>query len=98
MHRQHLIASFAAGLALAAVASAAEIGLPLAAPAPGGVAVVCVGRTSDPAPRVAFDGQRVRVARAGDTWQAVIGLPLALKPGPYELTVLDGGNGARMIP
>ena len=82
-----------AGLALAAAAPAAEIALPLASPVPGGVALVCVGRAADPAPRVVFDGRRVLVARAGDTWQAVVGLPLALKPGAHELSVLGGGKG-----
>jgi murein DD-endopeptidase MepM/ murein hydrolase activator NlpD len=65
---------------------------------PGGVAIVCVGRTSDPAPRVAFDAQRVLVMRAGDFWEAVVGLPLGTQPGARELTVLEGEQGARMIP
>ncbi len=92
-----VIALIAPGLALAVSASAADIALPLAAPVPGGVAVICVGRAPDPAPRVAFDGQRVLVARAGDAWQAVVGLPLSLQPGAYELTVLDGETSARVI-
>ena len=94
----HLFALIAQGLALAAVASAPEGNLPLAAPVPGGVAVVCVGRASDPAPRVAFDAQRVLVMRAGGSWEAVVGLPLGTQPGTQELTVLEGEQGARMIP
>jgi murein DD-endopeptidase MepM/ murein hydrolase activator NlpD len=94
MNRLHLLASIAPGLALAAAAWAAQSDLPLAAPVPGGVAVVCVGRAPDPAPRVAFDGQRVRVARVGDDWHAIVGLPLALKPGAHELSVLDGEKAA----
>jgi murein DD-endopeptidase MepM/ murein hydrolase activator NlpD len=91
-------ASFlAAGLALAAPALAAEDELPMPAPVPGGVAVVCVGRASDPAPRVVFDAQRVLVTRAGDVWQAVVGLPLALKPGAHDLTVLDGEREAHVV-
>jgi murein DD-endopeptidase MepM/ murein hydrolase activator NlpD len=95
MRRLHILALIVPGLALAAAAS--ENGLPTAAPVPGGVAVICVGRAPDPAPQVAFDGQRVRVARVGDTWQAVVGLPLALRPGAYELAVRDGEKSARMI-
>ncbi|MGB7543002.1 MAG: peptidoglycan DD-metalloendopeptidase family protein [Burkholderiales bacterium] len=97
MRRLHLPAFIVPGLALAAAAWASGNGLPTAAPVPGGVAVICVGRAPDPAPRVAFDGRRVLVARVGDTWQAVVGLPLALRPGAHELTVLDGEKSAHTI-
>jgi murein DD-endopeptidase MepM/ murein hydrolase activator NlpD len=97
MRHLHILALIVAGLALAAAAWAAGNGLPMAAPVPGGVAVVCVGRAPAPAPRVAFDGQRVLVARVEDTWQAVVGLPLALRPGAHQLSVLDGEQGARTI-
>jgi hypothetical protein len=81
-------------LALAGAApSFAESSLPLSAPVPGGVAVVCLGRASEPAPRVAFDGRRVLVMRVGDTWRAVVGLPLALRPGGHALEVEDGDGG-----
>jgi len=93
----YTLAVVASGFALAAAARAEENGLPLAAPVPGGVAVVCVGRAPDPAPRVVFDGQRVRVARVGDAWHAVVGLPLALKPGAHELSVLGGEKSARTV-
>src|SRR6266571_714811 len=93
----YTLAVVASGFALAAAARAEENGLPLAAPVPGGVAVVCVGRAPDPAPRVVFDGQRVRVARVGDAWHAVVGLPLALKPGAHELSVLEGEKSAHTV-
>src|SRR5712691_1300258 len=93
----YILASIASGFALAAAARVEENGLPLAAPVPGGVAVVCVGRAPDAAPQVVFDGQRVRVARVGDAWQAVVGLPLALKPGAHQLSVLEGEKSARTI-
>lgn len=98
MRLPRFLGLIAASLVLAATATASESRLPLAEPVPGGVAVICVGRAPAPAPRAAFDGQRVLVARAGDTWQAVVGLPLALDPGQYELTVLDGEQSARMVP
>jgi hypothetical protein len=97
MRHLSLPALIATYLALAAMASAAEGNLPLAAPVPGGVAVICVGRASDPAPRAAFDGQRVLVARAGDSWEAVVGLPLGTQPGALDLTVLEGEQRARMV-
>jgi murein DD-endopeptidase MepM/ murein hydrolase activator NlpD len=74
-------------IALAPSAWASQVALPLAAPVPGGIAIVCVGRAPGPAPEVTFEGQRVLVARVGEAWQAVVGLPLALKPGAHELAV-----------
>jgi murein DD-endopeptidase MepM/ murein hydrolase activator NlpD len=97
MRHLHLLTALASGLALAAAVSASQGDLPLTAPVPGGVAIVCVGRAPGPAPQVVFDGQRVLVARVGDVWNAVVGLPLALRPGGYELSVLDGETIARTI-
>jgi murein DD-endopeptidase MepM/ murein hydrolase activator NlpD len=45
-----------------------------------------------------FEGQRVLVARVGDAWQAVVGLPLALKPGAHRLAVAQGEKPERTIP
>src|SRR5258705_2177252 len=98
MRTKHFLVGIATGLALTAAASAAQGDLPLTAPVPGGVAIVCVGRAPGPAPQVLFDGQRVLVARVGDIWQAVVGLPLGLRPGAHELSVLEGDRTARAIP
>jgi len=98
MRRALLVVLITSSLAVPAVpASAVSYGLPLMAPVPGGVAVVCVGRANDPAPRVDFDGERVLVARVGDRWQAVVGLPLALKPGAHELSVREGALNPHAI-
>src|SRR5882672_10011207 len=97
MRTKRFLSGIAAGLALAAAVSASQGDLPLTAPVPGGVAIVCVGRAPGPAPQVVFDGQRVLVARVGDVWQAVVGLPLALRPGAHELSVLDGDRSGRAI-
>src|SRR5260370_15745196 len=98
MRRLPFLAALAPGFALAAVVSASQGDLPLRAPVPGGVAIVCVGRAPGPAPQVVLDGQRVLVARVGDIWHAVVGLPLALRPGAHELSVLEGERTARAIP
>ena len=90
--RLSLLLLAAPTLAVAA-AAAPGTGLPLSAPVPGGVAVVCVGRASEPEPRVVFGGERVLVTRVGDTWRAVVGLPLGLKPGAHELEIDDGDGG-----
>jgi murein DD-endopeptidase MepM/ murein hydrolase activator NlpD len=39
----------------------------------------------------------VLVARAGDSWEAVVGLPLGTQPGALDLTVLEGEQRARMV-
>jgi len=98
MRTKRFPSGIAAGLALAAAVSASQGDLPLTAPVPGGVAIVCVGRGPGPAPQVVFDGQRVLVARVGDVWNAVVGLPLGLRPGAHELSVLEGEETARAIP
>ena len=97
MRHLYFLIALAPGLALAAAVSAPQGDLPLTAPVPGGIAIVCVGRTPGPAPQVVFDGQRVLVARVGDVWHAVVGLRLALRPGAHELSVLDGETSARTI-
>jgi len=73
----------------AALAGAAPAALPFkAAPVPGGVAVVPLpGR--EEAPRVTYHGERVLVRRGVSGWQAVVGVPLAAKPGQDNLEV-DG--------
>jgi murein DD-endopeptidase MepM/ murein hydrolase activator NlpD len=98
MHRSCNFVALGLGLALAPGASAQRADLPLVAPVPGGIALVCVGRAPASAPRVTFEGQRVLVTRVGDAWQAVVGLPLALKPGAHTLAVAQGEKTERSIP
>jgi murein DD-endopeptidase MepM/ murein hydrolase activator NlpD len=95
MRRFRILALLALAPALAGLAST-EADLPFAAPVPGGVAIVCVGR-APVAPEVTFEGQRVLVARVDDAWQAVVGLPLALKPGAHELAVVESDRRERTV-
>jgi murein DD-endopeptidase MepM/ murein hydrolase activator NlpD len=98
MRRLRTLIALAPGLAFAHVAPAAPLGLPLSAPVPGGIGIVCVGRAPGHAPLVKFEGQRVLVARVGDAWQAVVGLSLALKPGGHALAVTEDEKTERTIP
>ena len=98
MRRLCILVALAPGLALAPSAPASQGDLPLTAPVPGGIAIVCVGRAPSPAPEVTFEGQRVLVARVGEAWQAVVGLPLALRPGSHELAVTRDEKTERTIP
>lgn len=69
----------------------------LNAPVPGGVAVLALGDAAT-APEVTYRDRRVLVVREdGKQWIAVVGIPLAVKPGSQEITVRDAG-GTRQLP
>ena len=74
----HLLAPACA--APLAVAHAAGLSFPRAAPVPGGVARIRVGSGAR-APRVHLGERRVLVVRDGAEWIAVIGIALATRPG-----------------
>ena len=61
--------------------------LPEAEPVPGGIAIIAVAPDTGPAPVVHFNGQQVLTVRHANAWRAVVGLPLALKPGRHKLEV-----------
>ncbi len=66
--------------------------LPRQLAVPGGVVIVPLGAASPTPPRARFDGNPVFVTRAGDQWQAVIGIPLSAAPGEHELLVERPGE------
>ncbi len=63
--------------------------LPREARVPGGIAYVKVPGGEQP-PRVLFGGYQTAVVRDGDEWIAVVGIPLATKPGSHAVQVFDG--------
>jgi len=79
---------FATALFLLAMAVNAA-SLPRESRVPGGIAYVPVPG-GEQAPVVMFDQYRVAVLRQDDRWIAVVGIPLAAKPGPQVLSI----NGA----
>ena len=58
---------------------------------PGGVAIVEVGKSSDPAPTVRFGKKPVLVMEQSGKWLAVIGLPLSVDSGEQEIRVRNAG-------
>ena len=60
-------------------------------PVPGGVAVIDLGSASQ-APSATYDGKPVLVVKEQDTWRAIVGLPLTVKPGPAQITRRDAGG------
>ena len=73
--------------------------LPQASVVPGGVALLDVGSEKSPAPSVTFGGKRVLTIGQDGKWIAVVGLPLATKPGMLTIDVqpLGGVRTARHI-
>lgn len=79
-------------LGIATAFSALADGMPREDPVPGGVARVAIGPARDARPRVFLGTDRVMVMRQADTWLAIVGLPLTLKPGAHDLTVISAGD------
>lgn len=71
------------------VSPALALDLPREARVPGGIAYVKVPGGEQP-PRVLFGGYQTAVVRDGDEWIAVVGIPLATKPGSHAVQVFDG--------
>lgn len=49
-------------------------------PVPGGVAVIELGKGAQ-APKATYQGKPVLVVKEQDTWRAIVGIPLTVKPG-----------------
>ena len=60
-------------------------------PVPGGVAVIDLSSAGQ-APSATYDGKPVLVVKEQDTWRAIVGLPLTVKPGPAQITRRDAGG------
>jgi murein DD-endopeptidase MepM/ murein hydrolase activator NlpD len=83
---QSRIFRFALPLLLLAGLTAGAAELPKESRVPGGIALVPVPG-SDIAPTVIFNTHRVAVVRKDEQWIAVVGIPLAEKPGELKLKV-----------
>src|SRR5690606_3312421 len=77
---------FAPSLLLLVSLAAGAVVLPQESRVPGGIALVPVPG-GESAPTVSFDTHRVAVVRREDQWVAVVGIPLAQKPGELKIKV-----------
>jgi len=68
-----------------------QAGLPSQSAVPGGILVVPVTAATHDAPVVTYDGKRVLTLKDEGQWKAVIGLPLATKPGPVKVEIEAAG-------
>lgn len=70
--------------------------LPRQARVPGGLAIVPLAKSDRAMPQARFRDQPVLVVAHDGRWQAIVGLPLDLEPGPQSLLVNDGANERRI--
>ena len=77
---------------LSGLADAMPTDWPRASAVPGGVALIELEGTSDTAPTVTFEGDRVMVVPREGGWLAIVGIPLAREPGAAVLTIQQGVN------
>jgi len=77
--------------ALAFLADAFAVELPDAASVPGGVALLELPASETP-PSATFNGRPVMVLANGSAYTAVVGLPLATKPGTHTLNIKNASG------
>lgn len=63
---------------------------------PGGIAVVDVGATTEPAPEVRFGDERVFVFERDGRFLGAVGLPLDTEPGEFD-TLTVGGESVALV-
>lgn len=61
--------------------------LPRANPVPGGIAIIKLFSSNQDAPRAYFRKRRVLVRSNQGQWEAVVGLPLSIKPGQHKISL-----------
>jgi murein DD-endopeptidase MepM/ murein hydrolase activator NlpD len=79
-----------------AVPAAAMAALPRGSAVPGGVAVVDVGAAGAPEPQVFLGERRVLTVVDGERRKALVGIALAVEPGPQKLEVREA-TGTRAV-
>jgi murein DD-endopeptidase MepM/ murein hydrolase activator NlpD len=76
--------------------AAQAIELPRERLAPGGIARIALGASPD-APAASINGVPLLVVRDGAQWTALVGLPLAAKPGAAEIEVQPHDGATRRV-
>lgn len=83
-------------LAFMAVAGARAATLPQESRVPGGVAILEIPASGETLPRVVFGTHRAPVFRDGNRWLALVGIPLATKPGTHAADVTVGAEKQKL--
>lgn len=92
---QRFVLTGLAALLFAASTQSAVI-LPKESRVPGGLAILEVPGAADSLPRVTFGNRRAPVLRDGDRWLALVGIPLATKPGTHAAEMTVGAEKRRL--
>jgi murein DD-endopeptidase MepM/ murein hydrolase activator NlpD len=92
IHIAVALCAVSCGTALAA--SEGSVPLPRQSLVPGGVALVPVDAPAGVPPRVSLDGAAAMVLRQDGRWIAVVGIPLATKPGKIRVAVERSGTAS----
>ncbi|MCW8987057.1 MAG: peptidoglycan DD-metalloendopeptidase family protein, partial [Gammaproteobacteria bacterium] len=58
-------------------------------PVPGGIAVVDLNSDFDKQSRAYFEKRRILTRKINNQWQAMVGLPLNIKPGIHKISTTD---------
>ncbi len=65
---------------------------PAAAPVPGGIAIINLNNDINEQTKVYFFKKRVLVRKINDTLQAIVGLPLKIKPGSHKIKIINSSG------
>jgi murein DD-endopeptidase MepM/ murein hydrolase activator NlpD len=65
--------------------------------APGGIVMIPIAGDDKSTPRVEFGGKRTTVVRDDGRWLAIVGVPLATKPGEHAIRVTPPAGAAYRV-
>lgn len=73
----------------------APAALPEQHPVPGGIAVIDLGNSEQPAPRAFLGKQRLAVVAEGGRWHVLVGIPLDTPPGTQAIRIETESGAAQ---
>jgi len=62
---------------------------PTASPVPGGIAIIDLNSNFNEHSKVYFWKKRILIRKINNTWQAIVGLPLKIKPGIHKIKIIN---------
>lgn len=71
------------------VAEMLPAALPVPLPVPGGIAIIDLKDDFNPQSKAYFGKKRVLTRKVNNSWQAMVGLPLKIKPGMHKIVTVD---------